>query len=437
MGILLFAFFWNGSGYLERYDLKGHYWNLRDNLELNGFLLNFGIAIREGAMSKPEGYSQEVLTELAEQIESSYQPYLTEEVTCPNIILIMNEAWSDLRVLGDLETTTEFMPFVDHAEGNLQRGNLVVKVLGGLTANTEFEALTGDSLAFLSPSAIPYQLQVNHEMYALPRVLGEQGYQTMAMHPSGAGAWNRDGVYYYFGFDTFVDVDNFQVDCRYVGSFVSDDCNFDEIIWRYEHRDPEKPFFLFDVTIQNHADYYYQTDITVNVTSVGSTPAEEIGYLGDVSLMRLTDQAFANLTAYFERVEEPTVICMFGDHQPSLYQDFYQAVFADSGLTEEEQESKKYITPYVIWANYDIAFPEMSEMSANYLGATLMECAGCELPAYYKFLLEAKEKYPVLTYENVKENVKDDWLIQYRSLQYNHLMEKNCRPELFSTRQTP
>ncbi len=434
-GCLAFWFFWEKSGYLEKKGLSGHYWSSTENERVNGFLLGFMIGMDELHMSKPAGYSEARLLDIGEWADEHYQGLEAEEKK-PNIIFIMNEAWSDLRVLGNLETTEEFMPFVDSLNGSVTKGNTYVKILGGLTANSEFEALTGDSLAFLAPADIPYALQVNHDMSSLARVLGEQGYQTYGMHPSGANAWNREKAYQYFGFDDFIDQGEFQTPYLYVGNFLSDECNFNEIIWHFEHRDKGQPFFLFDVTIQNHADYYGQVETPIKIKKVGNVAAEEAGYLFDaetyLNLMKITDEAFSNLIGYFEKVDEPVIICMFGDHQPNLGNDFYNAMFEGSGLTEQEQTERKYITPYVIWANYELDIPEYGDMSANYLGTVLLECAGVKLPAYYKFLLEIRKKYPVISRQMVQESGQETELLQYQMLQYNQLMERKYLKEIFS-----
>lgn len=434
-GFLLFYYFWNVSDYLERNELQGHYWGAAENEQVNGFLLSFGISMKEMSMEKPSGYSEKILLELSREAAENYQAPVSTE-TKPNIIFIMNEAWSDLRVLGSLETTEPYMPFVDSLTGSVVKGNTYVEILGGLTANSEFEALTGDSLAFLAPAAIPYSLQVNHDMYSLAQVLKDQGYRTMAMHPSGPAAWNREKVYEYFGFEDFIDITKFQTPYLYERGFISDKCNFNEIIWQFEHKKEGSPLFLFDVTIQNHGDYYGGIDMPISILTVGETPAEEAGYLYNaetyLNLMKITDDAFADLIAYFETVEEPVILCMFGDHQPNLGDSFYNVMFADSGLTQEEQTERKYITPYVIWANYDVAFPDYGDMSANYLGVALLECAGVELPPYYQYLMQLQELYPVISYHTIDAFENDEPIQQYKMLQYNHLMERNYLRELFS-----
>ena len=37
--------------------------------------------------------------------------------------------------------------------------------------------------------------------------------------------------------------------------YVSDDSDFEQIIWEFEHKDESTPLFLFNVTIQNHGSY--------------------------------------------------------------------------------------------------------------------------------------------------------------------------------------
>ncbi len=49
---------------------------------------------------------------------------------------------------------------------------------------------------------------------------------------------------------------------------TSDISSYDQVIYEYEHRDKDKPLFLFNVTIQNHGGYEdedYETTVQVNV----------------------------------------------------------------------------------------------------------------------------------------------------------------------------
>ena len=181
------------------------------------------------------------------------------------------------------------------------------------------------------------------------------------------------------------------------------------------------------------------------MTDVGGIPAEKVGYLTDVqtylNLIKISDNAFAELFSYFENVERPTIICIFGDHQPLLGDDFYNAVFAHDDRSAEEQNLQKYAVPYYIWANYDTDWKTYGDMSANYLPAVLTECAGLEMPSFYRYLLNLHSEYPVLTSRgcldrnNTLTDIAAIWntdsIRQYRMLQYNQLYEKKYLSEIF------
>ena len=105
----------------------------------------------------------------------------------PNIIMIMNESFADLGTLGEFETNEDYMPYVrsllDGAE-NTVSGSLMVSTLGGGTATTEFEVLSGSSMVFLPVGGAPYQMFVRMQTPGLVSGLRAQGYQTTAMHLS-------------------------------------------------------------------------------------------------------------------------------------------------------------------------------------------------------------------------------------------------------------
>lgn len=123
----------------------------------DGNIVAFLMGMEYLNVDKPNGYSASQTEEVFEQAgadsdglaEALADP---ESVKRPNIIVIMDEAFSDLSVLGDMTTNQDYMPFIHSLQGganNTITGELNVSVLGGNTANTEFEFLTGSSMAFL------------------------------------------------------------------------------------------------------------------------------------------------------------------------------------------------------------------------------------------------------------------------------------------------
>ena len=109
----------------------------------------------------------------------------------PNIIVVMNESFSDLSVLGDFKTNEDYLPFLHSLQQgaeNTVTGMLNVSVCGGNTADTEYEFLTGNTMAFLPQGSIPYQQYITKELPALPAYLASLGYETVATHPYYADA---------------------------------------------------------------------------------------------------------------------------------------------------------------------------------------------------------------------------------------------------------
>ena len=403
--------------------------------QVNGVAVTFAMDLAYMTVEKPAGYDavkeQALLESYAGQEDDTDSSEKKEEL--PNIIVVMNESFSDLNVLGDFTTNEDYMPYLHSLQNgaeNTVTGYLNVSVCGGNTANTEFEFLTGNSMAFLPQGSIPYQQYITKELPALPAYLASLGYETVATHPYYADGWDRDKVYPLLGFSESIFKDQYW-GAGYVRKYVSDNSCVDKIIELYEKKEEGTPLFVFNVTMQNHGGYSdtydnFTPDITVE--GVESTPLSQ--YL---SLVRLSDQALEKLISYFEEADEKTIVVFFGDHQPN---DTVAAPILNlNGMTTrtltEDQLKLRYEVPYVIWANYDIDAESGKDTSANYLAADVLHYAGISENAYGSYLLELQRNYPVISAMRVltkdgldtnssslKQELKD-----YQSLQYYQLFD--------------
>ena len=398
----------------------------------DGTAVAFLMELKYIVVEKPDGYNKEDAAALL----ASYDTNDTESAThTPNIIVIMNEAFSDLSVLGDFETNEDYMPFLHSLmqEGtpNTISGHLNVSVLGGNTANTEFEFLTGNTMAFLPQGSVAYQQYVKSNDYSIATYLKSKGYDTIAMHPYNASGWDRDKVYPLLGFDTFYSLKDW-VNPVKIRKYVSDQSCYDKIIELYEQKDANTPFFLFNVTMQNHSSYSeeydnFHPDITVEGTSSKILP----NYL---SLIKLSDQALCNLIEYFSKADEDTVIVFFGDHQPSnsVAAPVWKLNGRSGDSLTEEEEARRYKVPFIIWANYDIEAASNVETSANYLGGHVLRAAGLPLYDYRNYLSQLEEQCPVLTAiraenaQGISTPVKDvkSTLQDYMTLQYYNIFSQ-------------
>ena len=370
------------------------FWNTNRSYRNNGYLCALVSQVRYIHPEKPAGYSVGKVQEIGEQVSDSTQ----SNVTVPqNIIMIMNESLTDFESIGQVKTDREILPFLHSLNRNVKKGQLHVPTFGGGTARTEYEALTGNSMYFLPAGSVPYQLFVHDPESGMAQILKAQGYTTIAVHPNNASNWNRTNVYADMDFDQFISTENWGNDSfDKIRNFASDETTYDKLIKLFERKQSGEKLFTFCVTMQNHGGYGtetlngYQPDVKLHYNR--EYPLAET-YL---SLARESDRAFQKLLSYFEKVDEPTMIIMFGDHWPKIENGFTASVLGKkrSELSLDGTQ-KTYTTPYVIWTNYPSETVEQ-DMSSNYLGSYVLSLAGVKLTPYNRFLLDLKDELPII-----------------------------------------
>ncbi len=397
--------------------------------KVNGMAVTFAMDLKFVAVDKPDGYSRQKAKELLDSYagtddnsdaaaasdnsatideeadkdnatnNAANNTAITDKSDYPNIIVVMDEAFSDLSVLGDFDTNTDYMPFVHSLEKgneNTITGYLNTSVCGGNTADTEFEFLTGNTMAFLPVGSIPYQQYIKSTTPSLASYLKSIGYATYAQHPYYGSGWNRDTVYPLLGFDNLSFMQDYS-NQRFVRKYISDETSFDRIIETYENKPDGQPAFIFNVTMQNHGGYtdtYYGFDNTVTADKLNNSALDQ--YL---SLIKLTDEDLKSLIEYFSNVDEKTIVVFFGDHQPN--DTVASSVLAANGMDynnlSNEELKLRYQVPYVIWANYDIDEAAGKDTSVNYLAANVLKVAGVPTNDYQSFLLKLQEEYPIIS----------------------------------------
>lgn len=381
--------------------------------KVNGMAVTFAMDMAYVYVEKPDGYS----VEKAEEILNLYTVQPAETVDFPNIIVIMNEAFSDLSVLGDFTTNEDYMPFVHSLQlgaENTITGNLTVSVCGGNTANTEYEFLTGNTMDYFPVGSIPYQQYITGEVPSLASQLQEMGYETYGMHPYNASGWKRDEVYPLLGLENNYFLGDFK-SRYYIRKYVSDETAYDKIIETFEEKESGHPMFVFEVTMQNHGGY---TDEYENFTSDIYVEEFESPALNQyLSLMKISDQALQDLIYYFSYVDEKTIILFFGDHQPndSVVRPILRWNGIDTKTMSVEDAEKRYVVPYVLWANYDIEEGLNVDTDISQLGAHLVKTANLPTTAYQNFLLEMEK---MVADENITAEKIEAYKQMHAILQY-------------------
>ena len=428
---------YESKGAMAEFIINTKYMSLKEPKNYDSNTLD----IKVEEYTKPDtSILKKALTEQNVPQDKIDQSFSCKKVKDPNVIVIMNESYSDLSVIGDFDTNQDYMPYVNQLrnEPNVIEGNAYVSTIGTGTSNTEYEFLTGNSMAFLPYGSNAYQLYVDHPTPTLVSTLEDQGYSSAAFHPYYRGNWNRPAVYDNFGFNSYTGMEDMHSFHR-LRRYISDETDFYTIQEMYENRDPSEPFFLFNVTMQNHSSYD-QEDKDFNQEIVlenmkGEYPETE-QYL---SLIKKTDEAFMDLITYFKQQEDPTIILMYGDHQPFIEDSFYEEVMGSplNRLSDEENQ-KRYITRFVMWANYDIPEGWIDHISVNYLSTLLAQVAGFEQTPYMNYLSTLYQKVPVITalgcrdwnntyFKADEKNPYQEDLDLYNQASYNLLREEEKR----------
>lgn len=400
----------------------------------DGTAVAFLMELQYISVDKPAGYSasaaSEILAPFAEETNTQEIPR-----TLPNIIVIMNEAFSDPAVLGEFETNKDYMPYVHSIlNGNIANtisGYLNVSVLGGNTANTEFEFLTGNTMAFLPQGSVAYQQYLKREIPSLASHLKSLGYETIATHPYNSTGWDRNKVYPLLGFDEMYFIKDYK-NPEKIRKYVSDKACYDKIIEMYESKPGGTPFFVFNVTMQNHSSYTDEFDnFHPDIEVSGSNAKALNNYL---SLMKISDDSIKYLTDYFSNASEDTMIIFFGDHQPtnSVVSNIWKLNGKNGNELSEADEANRYKVPYFIWCNFEIRTRTDVETSTNFLATDILETAGIPMTAYERYLDSLSQNYPVITSirtENADGESTDtanvmDALNNYAILQYDCIFGK-------------
>lgn len=350
----------------------------------------------------------------------------------------MNESYTDLQVLGSFETDRPVTPFADSLTENTFRGYAYSSVYGGTTPNSEYEFLTGNSMAFLS-AAVPFSQLIREPSYSLAGYLNSLGYTCWATHPMNSRFWNREKVYPLLGFSEFEAIEGYEGAPTF-RVYTKDEAVYDHILRELNNRRSGENKFIYAVTVQNHGGYKATDVFEEEVRPVGFDSVDSMVYL---TLMHESDKAFQKLIEALQDMDEPVVLLLFGDHQPNASDEFIR--FAHGGDLETlDEQMQKYLIPYLIWANYDIEMQSPEICSINYLSDFLLEAAGLPLPSYNRALEDIRQTIPALNsfgYYSLSrgrfqtlaeaEGAEKAALTRYELLEYNAIFDRRGRSQVF------
>lgn len=428
---------------LSEHRIKVSGWDPERTYREHGYYISFLVSCKQLIIKRPQGYSTAWVKEISGKYESDPVSGKDEvSKSHPNIIAVMNESFADLECIGKIKTNEEVLPFYKSLKENVIKGTMHSSVYGGHTAVSEFEFLTGFSQRFMPLNSIPYSgILGSFDVPSLTWDLKDDGYGGLvAFHPGRAGAYNRNIVYPLFGFTRYIASRDMKHPKKIRG-FTSDQSDYDRLIEEYEayvNSGEKKPYYMFNVTIQNHGGFTNDVGVVkphrIDILDPKLKDEEAENYL---NLVKISDEQLERLVGYFSKVKEPTVIMMFGDHQPRIGKSFYKILNKREGRHSHlEKQEVKYRTPFMIWANFDIEEEDGIEISANYLSSFMLKKLGAPMTGYQKYLMDIYKELPVISdictmdsdgklYAPDEKTPHDDLLNEYQRLQYNAISDND------------
>ena len=353
----------------------------------NTFYVNFGMSLLKSIVITPTGYDLSAIDNATNNVSAS----LPEEPA--NIIVVMNESYMDISLYhdqtGDIEDPD---PYWDSLTENTIHGYAFSSVFGGNTANSEYEFLTGLSMADLPSGSVAFNQFIDEDLPCLPRFLDNLGYSTYALHPYERSSWHRDTIYPLMDFQNMLFVEEFDFDIDdIIRSNVSDRCAYDNLLQRCDANDGLGFYFL--ITMQNHGGFINEFN-GINFTPTVYVDAPDTEKLNNyLTLIHESDLALEHLIEELENRDERYVLLVFGDHQPEV--DFLETDLGVGGVS--------WVIPYIIWTNFDMD-PALTEeldhttdyTSINYLSLDLLTVAGITPDPYYDLLYRIRDEVPCI-----------------------------------------
>ena len=419
----------------------------------HGMLYSLLISSQSAKYEMPKEYTDE----LAEKIlsENKGEPAEVKNNKKINVIAIMGEAFFDVNNGNGVQFENGENPYknFERIKKEGYYGNLIVSGFGGSTESTEFEFLTGANLYLLSenlPTA--YKTYITENAYSLVNFFKDNGYDTVALHPGYGWFYNRQSAYPRIGFDSFISRENMDEDAPRIYGYIEDEYTTEQIIKSYENHfniNPQKPYFNFTITIQNHGpypDFDYGRDIIYKRPENISDENYYIinNYLNGV---RDTDELLGSICDFASQRQEPVAVVFFGDHLPKLDNEnvCYEALGYNIKPETQDGIKNKYTVEYVIWSNEaakevikenigKIKKGKGPEISSNYLGVELLDYMGMQKSEFFNFVSQAEKQVNVISsnyYQKGDEkmhklNAEDEEIMsKYKILQYYNLRKYN------------
>lgn len=388
--------------YLQSIDDTPYFYSQLRGSRVNGTLLQFANNIDVRAMTKPAGYSrakmQAIAKQYAKQAQQINRTRKHDSVRSQNLVFVLSESYSDPRRVPGLHISGgNPLAYYDQLAKKTTSGLMVPSGYGGGTANMEYQALTGFSIALFSPTMpTPYSQLVPYQSH--PFAISNFFNYSIGVHPFTANLYSRKTVYRKFGFNKFYHFDGGSK-LTYTSKIqhnprVSDKAAYQEVLLHLKQ--PHNKFIQL-ATMQNHMPYdpaYYrhlQYKASANWIQSDQTKGEIEAYCQG---LHYTDQALKEWIHQLDQMKKPVTVVWYGDHLPGIYH----------GLSMGKYGIPLHETNYFIYQNpaakkLDAGSSSMPHqvVSPNFFPALAFNEMNVKVSPYLALLTSITQNLPAIT----------------------------------------
>lgn len=391
--------------------ISSTFWDLAYAYQDYGFTYCFTNTVINNGISKPDNYSKSTIDDILINLENeslaafdSTSSRLIAKDKYPNILFIQLESFMDPTIINGIEFDTDPIPNFRNLVDNYSSGLLGVSTIGGGTANTEFEIMTGMNLDFFGAGEYPFNTILRTKTCeSINYVLKELDYGTHALHNNSADFYYRNTVFANLGYDTFTSLEYIKNIERTPIGWAKDSILVSEIIDSLTST--SEPDFVYTISVQGHGGYpsdFELEDKHVSITSIkdGYNKSAIEYYTNQIYEM---DQFVGQLIDAVNKLDEPTAIVFYGDHLPAL------------GLNDNMLNlGSLYTTQYAIWDNIGIDKEDL-DIETYQLTARVLDLLDINIGTLTRFHQD---------YLNSSSKDEETYLNQLKNLQYDLLYGK-------------
>ena len=366
---IYFLFFSKLINYgLENNIISKNFWDVNWGYNTYGFSYSFYNSAVNTGISKPNNYSKSTIsnikdelamlnTESSTAVSSNYLVKIedntssansvienTNSTVNPNIIIVQLESFINPNWITDITLNKNPVSNFEQLSSEFTSGLISVPALGGGTANTEFEVITGMSTSFFGVGEFPFNTIASRQAIpSLAYTLKDLGYSANSLHNHEGKFYSRDVVYKNLGFDSFTPIECMNVPEKTPVGWAKDSVLINEICNIITSTDT--PDLIFGISVQGHGNYpedeleNKEIYITNDYSKSNKNSLEY--FINQVYEM---DQFVGDLIEAVNNLNEPTIIAFYGDHFPAV------------GIEAKDVSINTLkSTPYVIWDNMNLS----------------------------------------------------------------------------------